>query len=52
MSKSKWRKRTFDTRLSFSELCRKAGINVRQRIILMRYFKQKIEGGEQQDEDK
>lgn len=36
--------RRFDTSLSFEELCRRTGINTRQRIIMRRYFINRIKG--------
>ena len=35
-------RRKFDTRLSFTELCRRTGINARQRIVMRRYFIMKL----------
>ena len=32
----------FDTRLSFTELCNRAGIYVRQRLLLTRWYKQRM----------
>ena len=46
--KQKNARRAFDTRMSFTELCHRAGINPRQRIFIRRYFIKKyhVEGGE------
>ena len=42
-------RRSFDRRISFNELCRKVGINTKQRIIMRRYlierYKKKEGGG-------
>jgi hypothetical protein len=40
------RERQFDTRMSFRELCNRAGINVKQRIVMYRYMKSKMKEGE------
>ena len=40
--------RRFDTSLTFKQLCNRLGIDVRQRIIMIRYLKNK-KGGDQKD---
>ena len=37
------RSRKHDTRLTFKQLCKKAGIDVRQRIILKRYLERRVD---------
>lgn len=40
--------RKFDTRMSFNEMCRRIGIEPRQRIVIRRYLVKKVskKGGE------
>ena len=38
-------KRVFDNRLSFNELCRKVGINPKQKIIMRRYMIERLKKG-------
>ena len=47
MSKSKWKKRRFDTRLSAYRIFRLLDPTPKQKIAMMRYYKSKMNGGGQ-----
>lgn len=51
MSKTKWTRRRFDTRLSARQIFRLLDLTPRQKITMMRYYKSKLGGGEQEKEE-
>lgn len=42
MSKTKWRKRTFDSRLSFGQISKLLGLSPKQRIIMRRFIQDRL----------